>query len=164
MTPRNKNKSDIKTSCPEPIIYDVGSDLDKFYDKYNSESLEITEETTDDIDRYIIINQFFTYYSYDHTRFIKDIKLLLNSKKIHLVLISHEYELLNEDILKLFQHRLGFWLGSTKVSKAIMGTNVLCSPVDENQVVYTGNFAETFDIKTFKDENSLENIDNLIDI
>lgn len=39
-----KNKSDEKTSCPQPIIYDVGSDLNKFFDKYNSKSLEITEE------------------------------------------------------------------------------------------------------------------------
>ena len=39
-----KNKSDARTSCPEPYIYDVGSDLSKFFDKYNSTSLEITKE------------------------------------------------------------------------------------------------------------------------
>lgn len=147
-------------SSNEQYMYQRITDIDSAFDFLE----HITEETTDDIDRYIIINQFFTYYSYDHTRFIKDIKLLLNSKKIHLVLISHEYDLLNEDVLKLFEHRCAMWLGSTKVSKAIMGTNILCSPIEDNQIVYTGNFAKTFDIKTFKDENSLENIDNLLDI
>ena len=39
-----KNKSDARTSCPEPYIYDVGSDLSKFFDKNNSTSLEITNE------------------------------------------------------------------------------------------------------------------------
>ena len=76
-----KNKSDIKTSCPEPIIYDVGSDLDKFYDKYNSESLEITEETTDD---YPIENGVGNV-SYDIFNFIDNNKKLID-KKIKFVL------------------------------------------------------------------------------
>ena len=32
-----KNKSDKRTSCPDPYIYDVGSDLTKFFDKFTVE-------------------------------------------------------------------------------------------------------------------------------
>ena len=40
----DKNKNDEKTSNPSPYIYDVGSDLNKFFDKHESTSLEITKE------------------------------------------------------------------------------------------------------------------------
>ena len=39
-----KNKSDERTSGSNPYIYDVGSDLNKFYDKSSSKSLQITSE------------------------------------------------------------------------------------------------------------------------
>ena len=61
--------------------------------------------------------------------------------------------------------RVCFWIGSTKVSKSLVGTNVLCSPVEEHQVVYSCDYGESFDIKTYKDtDDTLEDIDNLLDI
>ena len=39
-----KNKSDLRTISENPDIYDVGSDLSKFFDKNKSTSLEITDK------------------------------------------------------------------------------------------------------------------------
>jgi len=145
----------------EENIYQIITNPDSVFEFLE----QIVEETKqNDIEHYIIINQFFTFYSKDHKRFMKNIQNLLNTEKIHLVLITYEYELLNEDILKMIQHRLGMWLGSTKVSKALMGTNILCSPTEDHQVVYTSDFGETFEIKEFKNGTTIEDLDKLLDI
>ena len=39
-----KNKNDKRNFSPNPYIYDVGSDLNKFFDKNNSTTLKITKE------------------------------------------------------------------------------------------------------------------------
>ena len=71
-----KNKSDKRTSCPDPYIYDVGSDLTKFFDKFNSTSLNITKEG---INSYPEVN-LIGNVSYDNFYFINDKKENINSK------------------------------------------------------------------------------------
>ena len=71
-----KNKSDARTSCPEPYIYDVGSDLSKFFDKYNSASLEITNEG---INSYTT-GELIGNVSYDIIHFINNNNEKINQK------------------------------------------------------------------------------------
>lgn len=135
-------------------------------DGLNFMDMEIQEEIENnpDVEHYLFINQFFEFCFEDYNRFISSLEKLLKNPKVHVILTTFQYEYLNEAILKLFQHRIGFWIGSTKVSKALMGTNVLCSPMQENACIYSNDFGESYSTKYFKDEISIEDIDNMLDI
>ena len=63
-----KNKSDERTIGPQPYIYDVGSDLNKFFDKNNSISLEISKEGINSIPSGKLIGNV----SYDIIHFISN--------------------------------------------------------------------------------------------
>ena len=81
----------------------------------------------------------------------------------HIICISTETTLLTEELLRSFNNRLSFWLGSTRASKLLFyGKNIGCNILLTNKGHFSEDFGKTVTTEYIDDFG--EELDNLLDI
>ena len=121
----------------------------------------------EDLDIYIIIHEFLSFYVFeDSDRFIAIIKKLLQTPRIHVICTASAYEGLTPEILSLFSHRISLFLGDSSISNMLFNDDIACSMLMDWQLIFSDNYGKTYSIEdcTSTDEDNENNIDSLLDI
>ena len=142
-------------SCVSTIISNT-EDCFKFLEE------DAYDDTFQDEDLYIIIDECFDLFFENCDKFVKIINKLFENPKNHIICISTEPTLLTEELVNCFSCRCAMWVGSTRASKLLFnGKNVGCNPLMDGECIFSEDYGESY-TNEFIDE--MYSDDNVLDI